>query len=167
MTYLAELFTVSVSGTSRRNVLGAIAFEKNDCNFPWRRQPRRVRKKRKRQAQQQKNRRLRPAPPLCKNPDEDRFSLTVSFRNGHIDEWHLDLVKIVTMEKLDSDPAYPDSRKKPDLRAIRHIAEWNVDLEKDDTVGKLGSYPACPESRKRPDLRAIRHIDRGPHRCLP
>src|SRR5262249_34020552 len=93
MTYLAELFTVSVSGTSRRNVLGAIAFEKNDCNFPWRRQPRRVRKKRKRQAQQQKNRRLRPAPPLCKNPDEDRFSLTVSFRNGHIDEWHLVLAK--------------------------------------------------------------------------
>src|SRR5262249_5190281 len=82
MTYLAELFTVSVSGTSRRNVLGAIAFEKNDCNFPWRRQPRRVRKKRKRQAQQQKNRRLRPAPPLCKNPDEDRFSLTVSFIDG-------------------------------------------------------------------------------------
>ena len=24
------------SGTSRRNVLGAIALEKNDCSFPWR-----------------------------------------------------------------------------------------------------------------------------------
>src|SRR5262249_6667432 len=32
--YQAELLTVSVSGTSRRNVLGAIASEKNDCNFP-------------------------------------------------------------------------------------------------------------------------------------
>ena len=34
--YPAELLTVSVSGTLRRNVLGAIAFEKNDCNFPQR-----------------------------------------------------------------------------------------------------------------------------------
>jgi hypothetical protein len=32
----AELLTAIVSGTSRRNVLGAIAFEKNDCNFPQR-----------------------------------------------------------------------------------------------------------------------------------
>jgi hypothetical protein len=30
----AELLTAIVSGTSRRNVLGAIASEKNDCNFP-------------------------------------------------------------------------------------------------------------------------------------
>lgn len=34
--YQAELLTVRVSGTSRRNVLGAIAIEKNDCNFPQR-----------------------------------------------------------------------------------------------------------------------------------
>ena len=32
----AELLTVLVSGTLRRNVLGAIASEKNDCNFPKR-----------------------------------------------------------------------------------------------------------------------------------
>ena len=32
--YQAELLTAIVSGTSRRNVLGAIASEKNDCNFP-------------------------------------------------------------------------------------------------------------------------------------
>ncbi len=30
----AELLMAIVSGTSRRNVLGAIAREKNDCNFP-------------------------------------------------------------------------------------------------------------------------------------
>ena len=30
----AELLTVIVSSSSRRNVLGAIAIEKNDCNFP-------------------------------------------------------------------------------------------------------------------------------------
>ena len=36
MTYPAELLTVIVSGTSRRNVLGAIASAKNDCNFPQR-----------------------------------------------------------------------------------------------------------------------------------
>jgi hypothetical protein len=40
--YQAEPLTVIVSGSSRRNVLGAIAFEKNDCNFPWRRQPNRI-----------------------------------------------------------------------------------------------------------------------------
>ena len=34
--YQAELLTVSMSGASRRNVLGAIASEKNDCNFPQR-----------------------------------------------------------------------------------------------------------------------------------
>ena len=34
--YAAELLTAIVSGTSRRNVLGAIAFEKIDCNFPQR-----------------------------------------------------------------------------------------------------------------------------------
>ena len=34
--YAAELLTTIVSGTSRRNVLGAIASEKNDCNFPQR-----------------------------------------------------------------------------------------------------------------------------------
>src|SRR5262245_36331700 len=33
---LAELLTAVVGGTSRRNVLGAIASEKNDCNFPQR-----------------------------------------------------------------------------------------------------------------------------------
>ena len=32
----AELLTAIVGGTSRRNVLGAIAPEKNDCNFPQR-----------------------------------------------------------------------------------------------------------------------------------
>jgi hypothetical protein len=32
----AELLTACVSGTSRRNVLGAIASAKNDCNFPQR-----------------------------------------------------------------------------------------------------------------------------------
>jgi hypothetical protein len=35
-TYPAELLTANVSGTSRRNVLGAIALEKNDRNFPQR-----------------------------------------------------------------------------------------------------------------------------------
>jgi hypothetical protein len=37
----AELLTVIVSGTLRRNELGAIASAKNDRNFPQRRQPRR------------------------------------------------------------------------------------------------------------------------------
>src|SRR5215831_2028180 len=32
--YRAELLTVIGSGTLRRNELGAIALEKNDCNFP-------------------------------------------------------------------------------------------------------------------------------------
>src|SRR5262249_12465302 len=41
---------------------------------------------------------------------------------GPIAEWHVDLEKIVTMERLGSYPACPDSRKKPDLRAIRPIA---------------------------------------------
>jgi hypothetical protein len=34
--YQAELLTAIVSGTLRRNVLGAIASAKNDCNFPER-----------------------------------------------------------------------------------------------------------------------------------
>jgi hypothetical protein len=34
--YRAELLAIIVSGTLRRNVLGAIASEKNDCNFPQR-----------------------------------------------------------------------------------------------------------------------------------
>ena len=34
--YQAELLTVIVSGSLRRNVLGAIAFAKNDCGFPQR-----------------------------------------------------------------------------------------------------------------------------------
>ena len=34
--FQAELLTACVSGTSRRNVLGAIASAKNDCNFPQR-----------------------------------------------------------------------------------------------------------------------------------
>src|SRR5262249_33492888 len=38
---------------------------------------------------------------------------------GVSEEWHVALEKIVTMEKLGSDPACPDSRNKPDLRAIR------------------------------------------------
>jgi hypothetical protein len=32
---------------------------------------------------------MRPALPLRKNPEENRFCLTDSFRNGFIDEWHL------------------------------------------------------------------------------
>src|SRR5262249_34203669 len=32
--FRAELLTVIESGTLRRNVLGAIASDKNDCNFP-------------------------------------------------------------------------------------------------------------------------------------
>ena len=35
----AELLMDAVSGTLRRNVLGAIALEKNDRNYPQRRQP--------------------------------------------------------------------------------------------------------------------------------
>ena len=34
-------------------------------------------------------------------------------------EWHVDLEKTVTVEKLGSYPACPESRKKPELRAIR------------------------------------------------
>ena len=37
----AEPPAITVGGTLRRNVLGAIALEKNDCSFPRRRQPRR------------------------------------------------------------------------------------------------------------------------------
>jgi hypothetical protein len=89
MTYPAELLTVIVSGTSRRNVLGAIAFEKNDCNFPRRRQPRRIKEARTATTQDsfirtQKNRRPRQAQPLRKNQEENRFDLTNSFRNGHL-----------------------------------------------------------------------------------
>jgi hypothetical protein len=38
----AELLAITVSGTLRRNVSGAIASAKNDRNFPQRRQPRRI-----------------------------------------------------------------------------------------------------------------------------
>jgi hypothetical protein len=38
---------------------------------------------------------------------------------GVADEWHVDPEKHVTLEKLGSYPACPDSRKKRDLRAIR------------------------------------------------
>src|SRR5262245_45997387 len=38
---------------------------------------------------------------------------------GRWDEWHVDLEKTVTLDKLGRCPACPDSRKKPDLRAIR------------------------------------------------
>jgi hypothetical protein len=38
----AELLTVIVSSDSRRNVWGAIAHDKIDCNIPEQRQPRRI-----------------------------------------------------------------------------------------------------------------------------
>jgi hypothetical protein len=64
-------------------------FDKNDCNFPWRRQPRRIRKvttvssfATNRVREPTKDRRQRPALPLRKNPEETRFGLTSSFRNG-------------------------------------------------------------------------------------
>jgi hypothetical protein len=90
--------------------------------------------------------------------------LRVFQNSGRSDEWHLDLEKTVTVEKLGSYPACPDSRKEPDLRAIRRSDEWHLDLEKTVTVEKLGSYPACPDSRKEPDLRAIRRSDRSRQR---
>ena len=40
---------------------------------------------------------------------------------GGIDEWHVIRAKIVTVESLGSYPACRDSRKKPELRAIRGI----------------------------------------------
>src|SRR5258707_624705 len=45
-----------------------------------------------------------------------------------IDEWHVDLEKIVTVKRLGSYPACPDSRKRPDLRAIRPIDRGAADL---------------------------------------
>jgi hypothetical protein len=86
---LAELLAVIVSSTWRRNVLGAIAFDKNDCNFPWRRQPRRIRKVTKYLSvptncvqPPTRSRRQGQALPLRKSPEENRFRLTSPFRNG-------------------------------------------------------------------------------------
>ena len=87
--YPAELLMTGVGGTSRRNGLGAIASVKNDCNFPQRRQPKRIHKGvtaariTVRPAQRtNQNRREVQALRLRKNPEENRFGLTDSFRKG-------------------------------------------------------------------------------------
>jgi len=73
------------SGTSRRNVLGAVAREQNDRNFPLRRQPSQVPENdHLRIIINYQNRRLRKALPLRSYPDGNRFHLTDSYRNGHI-----------------------------------------------------------------------------------
>ena len=68
--------------------MGAIASAKNDCNFPQRRQSRRIPKSRKRPGKharftagsKRKNTQFRPALPLRKNPEGNRFRLTDSFK---------------------------------------------------------------------------------------
>jgi hypothetical protein len=83
-----ELLTITVSGSSRRNVLGAIALEKNDCSFPWRRQPRRTSEE---QQQPQRTYRMDHCMkrahdarryPYAVTPRGTVFGLTDSFRNG-------------------------------------------------------------------------------------
>jgi hypothetical protein len=87
----AELLTVSVSGTSRRNGLGAIAPEKNDCNLLRRRQPRRATKRDNNHSptiHELQTRKSGDHAQRCrcaKNSDENRFRLTGSFRKGLLD----------------------------------------------------------------------------------
>jgi hypothetical protein len=88
----AELLTVIVSGSSRRNVSGAIALEKNDGSFPRQRQPEssRERDRSERQPalseappdQQKRNQWLAQRYRYAKNSEENRFGLTDSFRKG-------------------------------------------------------------------------------------
>jgi len=87
--YRAELLTIRVSGSLRRNELGAIASAKNDCNFPWRRQPRRMPRTRQRQERRKhpdqrtsKTGGVHLALSVRTNPEENCFPLTYSFRNG-------------------------------------------------------------------------------------
>jgi len=51
---------------------------------------------------------------------------------GHIDEWHVDLKKAVTVDNLGGYPACPNSTKKRDLRAIRPL-----DLRAQAEVGSV------------------------------
>ena len=84
-----ELLAIRGSGSLRRNELGAIASEKNDCNFPWRRQPRRMPRTRQRQERRKhpdqrtsKTGGVHLALSVRTNPEENCFPLTYSFRNG-------------------------------------------------------------------------------------
>src|SRR6187401_645354 len=67
-----------------------------------------------------------------------------------IDEWHVDLGKNVTMEKLGNYPACPDSRIVPDLRAIR-VADrraTNFHTPEDDGPTQTDSH-RDPQPRRR------------------
>src|SRR5262249_45614053 len=75
-------------------------------------------------------------------------------RFGPIDEWHVDLEKIVTMERLGSYPACPDSRKKPDLRAIRPI-------DRGVSVLRALWTSACAQSMKRMARRSRKNRHNG------
>ena len=82
-----------VSGTSRRNVLGAIAYEKNDRNFPQRRQSSRTESNptlnfNLQSIDLERTRRKRRALFLRNNPDGNHSRLTDSYRKGHIDRAH-------------------------------------------------------------------------------
>lgn len=77
-----------------------------------------------------------------------RAALIVPFAStyfGVADEWHLDLEKTVTMEKLGSYPSCPDSRKKPDLSAIR-VADRSALEESHHCRVNRGRKPRGPGS---------------------
>ncbi len=80
---------MNVSGTLRRNVLGAIALEKNDRNFPRRRRPSSIKLTQYTQNQQRLNKTGDYANyyPYAATWKETAFffsSLTDSYRNGFI-----------------------------------------------------------------------------------
>ena len=86
--YRAELLTIIVSGTLRRNVLGAIASEKNDCNFPQRSDDNRDESRRETTASTQgslrptnrKDTRLTPGAIVTRKPRGSRFLLDKLFQ---------------------------------------------------------------------------------------
>ena len=70
-------------GDLRRNVSGAIATEKNDRNFPRRRQPQRTLKtaQARKPNDDEKKQATTQSLPVCSKPDRNRLPLTNSFRN--------------------------------------------------------------------------------------
>src|SRR5215468_3467973 len=88
----AELLTAVVGGTSRRNVLGAIASKRTIATSRGEAtttdsEPTTRRREESRNPRAQRTpgkRGLRPALPLRSHPEGSRFRLTSSFRNGHI-----------------------------------------------------------------------------------
>src|SRR5262249_14005291 len=93
--YPAELLTAIASSTLRRNVLGAIASAKNDCNFPQRSDDKRdgARNRDNRQSvgitagnELEENATYARRYPYGATQKKTVFPLTNSFRKGHIDQ---------------------------------------------------------------------------------